>query len=73
MPTARQDRFLKLIVTNPGLLLTVVLCLLLGSLDAVRFRGSGSLAGVEVMLASLGSSLWGCRKGNVYAPHAVVV
>ena len=46
-------------MTDPGLLLSVVLCLLLGSLDAIRFRGSGSLAGVEVMLASLGSSTMG--------------
>ena len=55
-------------MTDPGVLTDCrSLSTFLSRLDAIRFRGSGSLAGVEDMLASLGSSLWGCRKGNVYA------
>ena len=59
MPTARQDRFLKLIVTNPGLLTDVVHYQLVLIRRVPRERVAAALAGVEVMLASLGSSLWG--------------
>ena len=61
-------------MTDPGVLTDCrSLSTFLSRLDAIRFRGSGSLAGVEVMLASLALLSGAAGRGNVYAPHAVVV